>query len=156
VSIQEQIREVNRQLKLVSIRAKKGWLYLRATLPSRPGEVGQPKQHELRTGCNATTQGLKIAKAKALEVESQIMLGRFEWTSWLRGKYKPAVTVGEWVAKFEEDHWASREQSPTKLRRFLEKKLPEHLKLRLVFQEIKEQAVGKLKPVRVTPECVAN
>jgi integrase len=115
VSIQEQIREVNRQLKLVSIREKKGWLYLRATLPPRPGEVGQPKQHELRTGCNATAQGLKIAKAKALEVESQVMLGKFEWTPWLRGKYKPAVTVEEWVAKFEEDHWASREQSPTKL-----------------------------------------
>ena len=51
--------------------------------------------------------GLKVAKAKAQEIDSQLLWGRFDWGPYLKGKQKPAKMVAEWIEKYEDDHWAS-------------------------------------------------
>ena len=64
------MKRVNQQLERVNLRAQGKRLYLRATLPPKPGDGDRAKQSDLSTGCAATPAGLKIARAKAQEVES--------------------------------------------------------------------------------------
>lgn len=115
MEISERIKALNTQLSLVSIRCKSGKLYLRATLPPKPGDGSQPKQYELATKCNASVEGLKIAKAKALEVESLLLRDKFDWTLYLKNKAcKQPETVGEWVKRLEKAHWEKTLRNPNK------------------------------------------
>ncbi len=111
----EDLGKTNAALDKVQIRVKSDRLYLRATLPPKPGDGGKAKQYDLSTGYGAHAEGLRFAKAKALEIEGQLLREAFDWTPWLKGKQKPPETVGEWVRKFEEHYWHSRERSPSKL-----------------------------------------
>jgi integrase len=114
VEIDEKIKEVNTALSEVSIRRKGNRLYLRATLPPKPGDGDSPRQYELSTKCNATAEGLKLSKAKAQELESLLIREKFSWLPYLKGKDKPPETVGEWVARFEAAHWEKTPRTPTK------------------------------------------
>ncbi|MEG4149432.1 hypothetical protein [Microcoleus sp. Pol12B5] len=111
----EALGKANVALDRVQIRQKGDRLYLRATLPPKPGEGDKPKRYELSTGYGAHAEGLRFAKAKALEIEGQLLREKFDWTPWLKGKQKPAETVGEWVARFEQNYWESRERSLAKI-----------------------------------------
>lgn len=111
----EALGKTNTALDRVQIRQKGDRLYLRATLPPKPGDGNKPKRCELSTGYGAHPEGLKFAKAKALEIEGQLIREKFDWTPWLKGKHKPAETVGEWVSKFENNYWESRERSLAKI-----------------------------------------
>jgi integrase len=111
----EALGKTNTGLDRVQIRQKGDRLYLRATLPPKPGDGDKPKQYELSTGYGAHSEGLRFAKAKALEVEGQLLREAFDWTPWLKGKQKPPETVGEWLRRFEENYWESRERSRSKL-----------------------------------------
>jgi integrase len=111
----EALGKTNAGLDRVQIRQKGDRLYLRATLPPKPDDGDKPKQYELSTGYGAHSEGLRFAKAKALEVEGQLLRDGFDWTPWLKGKQKPSETVGEWLKRFEENYWESREQSLAKL-----------------------------------------
>ena len=55
-----------------------------------------------------------MAKAKAQEIDSQLLWGRFDWGPYLKGKQKPAKTVAEWIERYEADHWASTPRTLTK------------------------------------------
>jgi hypothetical protein len=114
MKIDERIREVNGHLSEVAIRRKGSKLYLRATLPPKPGDGDRPKQYELSTKCNATLEGLKIARAKAQELESLIIREKFSWCLYLSGKSKPPETVREWVEQFEVAHWEKTPRTSTK------------------------------------------
>jgi integrase len=111
----EALGKTNTGLDRVQIRQKGDRLYLRATLPPKPGDGDKPKQYELSTGYGAHSEGLRFAKAKALEIEGQLLREAFDWTPWLKGKQKPPETVGEWLKRFEENYWESRERSLAKL-----------------------------------------
>jgi len=106
---------VNAGLDRVTIRAKKGRLYARATCPPKPGDGNTAKQYELSLKCRATLSDLRIAKAKAQEIESQLARDRFEWGAYLRQSEKPAETCGEWVERLTQHHWEVTPQTPTKL-----------------------------------------
>lgn len=111
----EELGKVNAGLDRIEIRRKNDRLYLRATLPPKPGDGDKPKRYELSTGYGANADGLRFAKAKALEIEGQLLREAFDWTPWLKGKKKPPETVSEWVKRFEENYWESRERTSAKL-----------------------------------------
>jgi integrase len=106
---------VNNALDRVTVRAKNGRLYARATLPPKPGDGSRPKQYELSLKCRATLSDLRIAKAKAQEIESQLQRDRFDWIPYLKEIHKPAETCGEWIDRLTKDHWQVVPQTPTKL-----------------------------------------
>lgn len=55
-----------------------------------------------------------MAAAIAQEIDSLLVRDKFEWEPYLKGKQKPAATVGEWLEKFEADHWNHVQKTPTK------------------------------------------
>ena len=117
IDISLRLQAINQQLEKVSLRQKGGRLYVRGkandSFPPRPGQQ-QPRRVELALHCNASMAGLKVAKAKAQEIDSQLLWGRFDWGPYLKGKQRPAKTVAEWVEKYEADHWASTPRTLTK------------------------------------------
>lgn len=94
-----QIETVNADLKRANIRVKVlqrgGSLYLQATLPPKPGEA-KNKQRQIALGVPASTQGLKIAKAKALELSAQLTMKQFRWSDWEKVEGK---TGDRWIIK---------------------------------------------------------
>ena len=147
---ESQLARSNRQLERVRIRIKRKRLYLRATLPPKPGDGERPKQYDLPSGCAATPAGLKIAKAKAQEIESQLVRETFSWQPWLKGKDKPPETVTEWLARLEEKHWELTPRNPTKENswrkdyRLLLLRLPQ--KEPLTAEILKETILKETKP----------
>ncbi|MBE9069597.1 hypothetical protein IQ260_23405 [Leptolyngbya cf. ectocarpi LEGE 11479] len=117
VDIDPRLQAINQQLEKVSVRQKGGKLYVRGkaddSFPPRPGQ-DKPRRVELALNCNASMAGLKVAKAKAQEIDSQLLWGRFDWGPYLKGKQRPAKTVAEWIDKYEADHWASTPRTLTK------------------------------------------
>ena len=114
VDFQSQLASINQKLERVRLRKKGSRLYMRATLPPKPGDGDRAKQYDLSTGCNCTPAGLKVARAKALELESLLDRERFDWTPYLKGKSKPPETVGEWLERFEKNFWEQNPRNPTK------------------------------------------
>jgi hypothetical protein len=55
------LEQANAKIDRVKIRQKRNRLFLRATLPCKPGQGDGTKQYELATGCRNTDQGIKIA-----------------------------------------------------------------------------------------------
>lgn len=129
--IQSLLEEVNQDLDRVKLRAKDGRIYLRALFPPKPGEL-EAKRSEIATGCNATISGVRLARAKAEEINRSLVLGTFDWTPYLKGRlkpFKPPESVGEWVARYEKDHWQQTQKTPTKENSY-------HKNYRLVFQRL--------------------
>ncbi len=118
IDLADRIREINQQLEKVSLRQKGGKLYVRGraddTFPPKPGER-EVKRVELALECNASPTGLKVAKLRAQEIDSQLLWGKFNWTPYLRGKSKLAQTVAEWVEKYEAAHWESTPRTPSRV-----------------------------------------
>jgi len=79
--IVQNLAQVNQGLTLCCIRKKGKRLYIRATLPLKEG-IGK-KSQELKTGAIANQEGLLIAQLKAKKLETDLMLGRFQWNDWL-------------------------------------------------------------------------
>jgi integrase len=111
----EKLAKANQQLDRVSIRARGKKLSIRGTFPPKPGDGSKPKSYEISTGKPATATGLEQVRAIAQEIESQLIRDKFDWIPFLKGKDKPAETVGEWIERFEANHWSITPQTPTKL-----------------------------------------
>lgn len=109
-NFRDELDRANSELTLVKVRDKGSRLYLRGTLPPKPGE-GQPQRRELATGCVANLAGLKIAIAKAREIESQLQLGKFDWSPWLRESEKPPENCRDWIKRFERSYFERREDT---------------------------------------------
>lgn len=145
IDISERLKEINQQFSKVKLREKDGKLTIRAIFPPKSGET-ESHRSELATGCNATPAGLKIAEQKAREVDAQLLLGKFDWTPYLKGRlkrYKPAETVQEWVERYEADHWQHTERNPTKENSY-------HKTYRLQFKRLPQDSPLTLDLLRQT------
>lgn len=99
------LEQANAKLIRVKIRIKGDRCYLRGTFPPKPGH-NAPRQYDVSTGCRASE--LKIALAKAQEIDSLLALGRFSWEPYLgvQSAGGEAETVADWLARFEADRWS--------------------------------------------------
>ena len=95
------IERANSQLSHVQIRSKKGRLSLRGTFPTTEGK----KRKEFGLGCSDTPEGIKIALAKAKEIDSQLLLGTWQQEE------KKKLTVTEAITLYEKDYWAKNEKT---------------------------------------------
>lgn len=87
----------------VRIKRRKQALYLRATLPGKPGTGKDSDRYEVALGVAANPAGMKRAEAEAKRMDSEISLNQFRWENWLRQR-SPALaskTVGQWVEEFK-------------------------------------------------------
>ncbi len=87
-------------------------LYLRATLPPKPGSPKtEPYQQRIALGIRASAVGVKEAEAEARKVGALLDCKEFDWKGYL-GEATISLTAGEWIAKFEADYFTRRERSP--------------------------------------------
>lgn len=89
--LEEKLKQVNTRLKIarigVALFRKGKRLYLRATLPPKPGvDRDKPYQQDLSLGIYASDEGIKQAEVQAKALGSQISRDRFVWAEWLRGR----------------------------------------------------------------------
>ena len=92
------LKKLNRKLDRVKIvtRPNTAKLYLRATLPPKPGE-SKPKQRYLPTGKPANEAGANQANKLAKRLDAELIENRFEWQNWddKVAKSLQAKTIGE-------------------------------------------------------------
>lgn len=91
-------------------------LYLRATLPPKPGSAKlHPFQQRIALGLPANGMGLQQAEKEARKVGGLLICGEFTWEPYTTAPDRKGETVGEWIAKFELDYFSRRERSPQSL-----------------------------------------
>jgi integrase len=120
LNIDRELLALNASLKAmragVAVNKPKGGdrLYLRATLPAKPGsgKTG-PHQQRIALGVYANAAGLKRAKAEAMALSHQLAMGQFKWADWIENK-APGNSVGEWVEAFRVSYLKSAGDTPTK------------------------------------------
>ena len=115
--LEEKLKQVNTRLKIarigVALFRKGKRLYLRATLPPKPGvDRDKPYQQDLSLGIYASDEGIKQAEVQAKALGSQISRDRFVWAEWLRGSQQLPENISRWVTKFEEDYFNRRARIP--------------------------------------------
>lgn len=111
------LSELNNQLKSlgigVRIRQKADKLYLRVTLPPKPGSrqiTGY--QQEISLDIRANLAGFKLAKLEALSVWMALESGEFDWHPYLKRRAVKQKLVRDWVKEFETDYFDRRERNP--------------------------------------------
>lgn len=111
------IAQANLELSLVSLRTHKNStrLYIDSRhFPPKPGD-GTGKRYEIATGLRANAREIKVALALAKEIDSALMLGRFDWQPYLKGKARSPQTIKDWTLRLEAHYWSKREQNSTTL-----------------------------------------
>lgn len=98
----------------VTILQKSNRLYLRGTLPPRPGSSKvKPHQQEIALGIEATIEGIAQAEKEARKVGGLLAVGEFSWTPYLRDrKTKIPETIGDWISALETDYFTRRARNP--------------------------------------------
>jgi hypothetical protein len=76
--VDQQVEAANKKLSRLKIRNKGNKLYLRGTLPPKPSDGILPRQYELSTGLPFTQEGIKVALARAQEIESRLILEKLK------------------------------------------------------------------------------
>jgi len=112
------VESVNRKLKemaiQVRVRQRGSALYLRASLPSKPGGVKRSGnvQSEIALGRSVSQDGLKYAEGMALRLGSEIALGKFKWEEWGYGaKEEEDERIGAKLESFKEYYLATNDIS---------------------------------------------
>jgi hypothetical protein len=117
--IESAIAQANLELSLVSLRTHRNStrLYIDSRhFPPKPGDQAtKSKRYEIATGLRANLRELKVALALAKEIDSALMMKRFDWEPYLKGKQRSPETVKDWLERLEDDYWARREQTSTTL-----------------------------------------
>lgn len=111
------LRAINRQLKDfrigVSIRQKGYRLYLRATLPAKPGCDRPPHQQDISLSVYANPEGISFAKAEAMKVGALLATRSFAWDDYIRCDDRTqAPTTKDWIDKYERDYFNRRQRNP--------------------------------------------
>ncbi|HEY9643506.1 MAG TPA: hypothetical protein V6C57_23660 [Coleofasciculaceae cyanobacterium] len=106
IDLDDILKSINAELEYVGLRIKGDRFYVRGSkFPPKPG-AELVFRHEIPTGCKVSESGLRMARAIALEIDSKLIRNVFDWTPYLKAKYRPAELVGEWVERFIADHWS--------------------------------------------------
>ena len=98
----------------VSIGVKGNRLYLRATFPARPTSTkSKLYQQRLFLSYHANPAGLKLAEQEARKVGALLDCGEFDWSVYVKSDIHIHIqTVGDWIAKFEQDYFTRRARNP--------------------------------------------
>jgi integrase len=97
--VRKLLQEANTHLKqgrikvTIECRDQFGSLYLRATLPPKPGS-GKSSPHQQRIalrsnqgiGVKITPVGIKYAEQQAKRLSADLVMGKFDWAAWLHDK----------------------------------------------------------------------
>jgi integrase len=109
------LQSVNDRLKLgrlgCTIEVAGDRLVLRATLPPKPGREGRASQQRIYTGMKANPRGLKAAEAQAKRLGGELADKSFDWRDWGWEPEIEALTIEEWIARFEADWWRRKPRS---------------------------------------------
>ncbi|EKQ70264.1 hypothetical protein OsccyDRAFT_0542 [Leptolyngbyaceae cyanobacterium JSC-12] len=152
-SFEDELRLVNQSLSKVRLIVVKNRLYVRGHFPPKPGTTN-PVRTSLATGCVAQLSGLKIAGLKAKEIDIALLMGKFEWSTYLKSANPPAPppvetkTVGDWIEAFEKEYW--RRKSDTRKNRTYY-----HKNYRLPFKKIPQDSALTLE-VLIDVACAAK
>lgn len=110
--------QANQELKAaragLTIRIISNRLYLRGTLPPKPGsKITAPHQQNIALGIYANPQGIKRAKAEGLRIGGLLACKEFHWEEFQRHKpkFNPGA-IGGWIEKFEEEYFRRRARTP--------------------------------------------
>jgi len=96
----------------VSIEAIGNRLYLRATLPARPGVAKrEPYQQRLALHYHANVAGLQLAEKEARKVGALVDCSQFDWAEYATSSIK-SETVADWLTRYEQDYFTRRKRSP--------------------------------------------
>lgn len=127
----ELLTQINETLKRVKIQVRGDRLSLVATLPAKDGS-GKNKQHRISTGLPNNLDGLRVAKARAQRLESDLNLEKFKWSDWADLPDDGGILVKDALKKFEAWYWETRGKTVGREEAFREnylrflKKLPEN------------------------------
>lgn len=114
------LKQANSRLKSALIRVKieqmGNKLYLRATLPPRPGATKDyPHQQRIALNAQANADGIRRAEAEAKTVSGLLEMGRFTWDSYVKPDTRTQtdkLTIAQWVEKFERHYFDTRARNP--------------------------------------------
>jgi integrase len=109
-NLQEEIDKINNGLSKCSIKTRFNNFYVRGRFPDKNGS-GKNKQYDISTGLKANLRYFKQATAIAYEIDSDILLNRWDWAKWIKINQRLDKTVEFWVAKFEENYWHRKEKT---------------------------------------------
>lgn len=127
----EFLTQINETLKRVKIQVRGDRLSLVATLPAKDGS-GKNKQQRISTGLPNNLDGLRVAKARAQRLESDLNLEKFKWSDWADLPDDGGILVKDALKKFEAWYWETRGKTVGREEAFREnylrflKKLPEN------------------------------
>lgn len=107
MDITKRLNQANGRLKSgkvgIKIEAKGTMLYLRSTLPPKPGsDKAKPYQQRIAIGIHANLASVSLAEQEAKKVGYLLDAGLFTWEPYLKQQPDVANTVAEWVTKFEQ------------------------------------------------------
>lgn len=116
-NLEQERCKVNAELKAgripLSVIVRNDRLYLRGTLPPKPGSSRLDRhQQDITLGVYANAPGLKRAKAEALNIAADLAMQRFDWGKYQKVKTGKPQTVSDWVQAFEQDYFNRRERGP--------------------------------------------
>ncbi|MEQ9549944.1 MAG: site-specific integrase [Coleofasciculus sp. G3-WIS-01] len=106
------LKTLNEQLRTLNIgvavnqRGKR--LYLRATLPPKPGTHRGTHQQEISLGVYCNADGLQFAKTEAMKLGAALATRSFDWNNYLELAVQDPTLVKEWIRKYEEDYFNKR------------------------------------------------
>lgn len=117
------LQQANQRLKSagsrVSIALKKKSLYLRATLPPKPGSAKDSSHSQwIAVGVYCNPAGIKKAEVKAQELAADLFYERFDWEAWGGSQKSPkdkVKAIADWVKEFEQDYFRRRGRTPKTL-----------------------------------------
>ena len=129
--MKDDLQAINATLHKVKVEARGNRLSLVATLPAKDGS-GKNKQQRIATGLANNKEGLRIARARAQRLESDLNLERFKWSDWADLPENGGILVKDAIPKFEYWYWETRGKTIGREEAFREnylrflKKLPEN------------------------------
>ncbi|MEO0521076.1 MAG: site-specific integrase [Cyanobacteria bacterium P01_A01_bin.116] len=102
----------------VSIRRKGDAIFLRATLPPKPGTRHiKPHRYELATKLPVSRDGIRRAEAEALNLGSLLAMKQFDWADWLDETLPKEKLIGEWIRGFKQYYMGTHSLSETTWKR---------------------------------------
>jgi hypothetical protein len=118
-SLKEQLKQVQQRLREqkigVALMPRGNRLYLRATLPPKPGSnKTDSHQQDIALGIYANSIGIERAEAEARQVGALMALGKFDWNPYLRrNTVVPAQMIGELRENFKKEYLARNGDTET-------------------------------------------